>query len=137
MSTVARFEWEDREYNPDTGEYETIVHKNDIRWDPENGGFAMCDGKEEYAQTIAAAILTVRGEIVTMQNYGIPYFTTVFTSRNLTPAWARAVRRIVLGLPFVRNIEEFTYEFDNKRKVLKYYLAVSTKDGETVELTQE
>lgn len=122
MTTIARYNWTDSD-----GE-----HKNDIRWDADTGGLAMCGGKEAYAQTIEAVVLTVRGELITRRNYGVPYFSTVFDRRAFTEKWANAVQEIVSGLSFVSSIDSFEYEYDEKRKVMTYSMSVTTSDGSQV-----
>lgn len=125
MTTIARYNWID-ENNPQ------VEHKNDIKWDYSTGGIAMCSGNEAYAQTIEAVILTIRGELVTQRNAGIPYFSTVFSSQNLAPEWANAVKEAVLALDFVFSIDNFEYEFDEKTKTMHYQMGITTTDGASV-----
>ena len=126
MTTVARFDFEDAEG----------IHKNDIRWDAESGSLAMCDGIEAYAQTLEAVIKTVRGELVTRRNYGIPYFTTIFNSKVYADEWAEAVKSAVESLDFVASLDAFEYAYDEKRKYMTYKLAVTTTDGNPVQVTE-
>ena len=126
MTTIARFEFKDGEG----------IHKNDIQWDYATGGFAMCDGIEAYAQTLAAVILTVQGELITRRNYGIPYFSTIFTSKVYADEWAQAVVATVSNLDFIESIDKFEYEYDQNRKVMKYQLEVTTTDGSSVQLDE-
>ena len=109
---------------------ETKDHKNDIWF--ENGGFAMCSGKEAYAQTIEAVILTVYGEIQVDIEYGIPYFSSIWTSSRAQNRWAIAVRSAVNELSFVESIDDFTYSLDPKTHIFNYSLTVTTTEGTTV-----
>ena len=127
MTTIARFDFVD-----DEGE-----HKNDIRWDPQTGSFAMCEGLDAYAQTIEAVVKTVYGEIITRRNYGIPYFSTVFNNRIYAREWASAVTSAVSELDFVVSIDDFQYEYDTNRKCMTYTLSVTTTDGTPVTVAQE
>lgn len=126
MTTIARFEFED-----DYG-----IHKNDIRWDASTGSLAMCDGIEAYSQTLEAVIKTVQGELITRRNYGIPYFTTIFSSKIHADEWAQAVRSAVETLDFVVSIDSFEYEYDQERKIMTYSLSVTTTDGTPVQVTE-
>ena len=135
MSTIARYNWEDKVIDPETGKEESVIHKNDIRWDAANHGFAMCDGYEEYAQTIEAVVKTVLGELQTNREYGIPYFTTVFRDRRHNEIWESAVRDAVANLSFVREIISFEYEYDETRLYLTYTLEVSVDDGRVITVT--
>ena len=135
MSTIARYNWEDRIINPETGKEEAVVHKNDIRWDAANHGFAMCDGYEEYAQTIEAVVKTDLGELQTNREYGIPYFTTVFRDRRHNEIWEAAVRDAVSELSFVKEINSFEYEYDENRLYLTYTLVVTVDDGRVITVT--
>lgn len=126
MITVARFEFEDADG----------IHKNDIRWDAATGSLAMCDGIEAYAQTLEAVIKTVQGELITRRNYGIPYFTTIFSSKIYADEWAQSVISAVESLDFVVSIDSFEYEYDQKRKIMTYSLSVTTTDGTPVQITE-
>ena len=126
MATVARFNWSEN----------GVEHKNDIRWDAANHGFAMCDGYEEYAQTIEAVVKTVLGELQTNREYGIPYFSTVFRDRRHNEIWERAVRDAVSELSFVQEINSFEYEYDEKRLYLTYTLVVTVDDGRVITVTE-
>lgn len=126
MTTISRFEFKD-----DDG-----IHKNDIRWDASTGSLAMCDGIEAYAQTLEAVIKTVQGELITRRNYGIPYFTTIFSSKVYADEWAQSVRSAVESLDFVVSIDSFEYEYDQKRKIMTYSLSVTTTDGTPVQVTE-
>lgn len=123
MATIARYNWVDKD---------GTEHKNDIRWDDINGGFAMCDGYEEYAQTIEAVVKTVLGELQTDREYGIPYFTTIFNNRRNNEIWEAAVRERVSELPFVRQIDSFEYQYDDMRHYLTYKMQVTVLDGTTI-----
>ena len=129
MTTIARFEWEDSDDSDG-------VHKNDIRWDYGSGGFAMCDGITAYAQTIEAVVKTVRGELITRRNYGIPYFSTIFSGQVYADEWARAVQDAVADLDFIESIDLFEYKYDQRRKVMTYRLEVTTTDGNNVAVTE-
>ena len=126
MITVARFEFEDADG----------IHKNDIRWDASTGSLEMCDGIDAYAQTLEAVIKTVQGELITRRNYGIPYFTTIFSSKIHADEWADAVKNAVEALDFVASLDLFEYEYDQKRKYMTYKLAVTTTDGTPVQITE-
>lgn len=126
MTTIARFDFKD----------EDGIHKNDIRWDAATGSLAMCDGIEAFAQTLEAVIKTVKGELITQSNYGIPYFTTVFSSKVHADEWAEAVKSAVESLDFVTSIDSFEYEYDQKRKIMTYSLSVTTTDGTQVEVSE-
>ena len=123
---IARANWIDTS-DPNQ---ETREHKNDIWF--EDGGFAMCSGKEAYAQTIEAVIKTVYGEIQVDREYGIPYFSTIWTSARAQDRWAIAVRSAVNELEFVESIDAFTYSLDPQTHVFNYSLTVTTTDGTTV-----
>lgn len=125
MTTIARDDWTDGDG----------THKNDIKWDAATGGFAMCDGLEAYAQTIEAVIKTVQGELITRRNYGIPYFTTIFSGKIYADEWAEAVQEAVKGLNFVLSLDSFEYQYDEKRKYMTYKMSVTTMDGNTLEIT--
>ena len=125
MATVARFNWSEN----------GVEHKNDIRWDAANHGFAMCDGYEEYAQTIEAVVKTVLGELQTNREYGIPYFSTIFRDRRHNKIWEGAVRDAVSELSFVHEINSFEYEYDEKRMYLTYTLVVTVDDGRVITVT--
>ena len=127
MTTIARYDWEDKNGS----------HKNDIKWDESTGTLATCSGIEAYAQTIAAVVLTVRGELVTKQEAGIPYFSTIFVSKNYADQWASEVIDAVRALDFVSSIDSFTYEYDEKRKWMTYKMSVTTKDGSSVDVVQD
>ena len=122
---VARADWID-DSDSDT---ETRDHKNDIWY--ENGSFAMCEGKESYAQTIEAVIKTIYGELQTNREYGIPYFDTIWANARLKDRWASYVRRAVSALPFVESINSFTYDVDSRTYDFNYSLTVTTTDGTT------
>lgn len=128
MTTIARFNWTIKGDTQD----KDVVHKNDIRWDYSTGGFAMCNGVEAYAQTIEAVVLTVKGELVTQRDFGIPYFSTIFDNNSRANEWATAVTEIVSALDFVDSIDSFDYAYDPKDKAMHYQMTVTTKDGNTV-----
>lgn len=128
MTTVARYNWTDAD---------GIVHKNDIRWDPATGGLAMCSGLEAYRQIIESVVKTIRGEIESRLNYGIPYFSTIFDHRRYAPQWEVAVKNAVLALDFVKEISSFEYTFDARRKYLTYKMEVVTTDGGIVEVAED
>jgi len=132
MSTIARFNWENTVTDDATGKEIVVSHKNDIRWDPVSGGFEMCEGNEEFAQTIEAVVKTVLGELQTNRDYGIPYFTTIFNDRRHNDIWESAVREAVEALPFVVRINSFEYEYDEARLVLTYQMEVTVSGGEVV-----
>ena len=127
MTTVARFDWTDA----------FGTHKNDIRWDEDSGGLAMCSGLDAYAQTIEAVVKTVRGELVTNIEYGVPWFTTIFNDRVYAPDWADAMIEVVSALDFVVSVDSFVYEYDRTRKVMTYKMEVTTTDGQKVSVSQE
>ena len=127
MTTIARFDFVDA-----LGE----VHKNDIKLDPATGSIAMCAGIEAYAQTLEAVIKTVKGELITNQDYGVPYFTTIFDSRVYADEWAEAVKNIVASLDFISSIDLFEYEYDQNRKIMTYRLEVTTTNGEQVQVVE-
>jgi len=127
MTTIARKNWIDETYPAQN------VHKNDI-W-LENGTFACCSGYDCYAQTIEAVIKTIRGEIQTATNRGIPYFRTVFNNNSGLGVWADKVRSEVMSLDFVSSIAEFTYKYDFQGKILNYELTVVTVNGRTVSVS--
>lgn len=124
--TIARRDWID---SSDT-DPETREHKNDI-W-VSDGGLAMCEGKDEYAQTIEAVIKTVYGEIQVNREYGIPYFTTIWNNSRGADAWAIAVREAVQELPFVDNIISLDYKLDGQSNIFHYELTVQTTDAGVV-----
>lgn len=132
MSTIARYNWEEKVLDPATGETIAVSHKNDIFWDSSTGDLATCDGYEEYAQTIEAVVKTVYGELVTNREYGIPYFTTIFNDRRHNDAWEAAVRAAVHQLSFVQSIRSFEYQYDDVRHYLTYRMEVVVSDGTTV-----
>ena len=139
ITTIARFNWTEKDENgnpiiDDDGK--PIVHKNDIRWDEDTGGFAMCSGLDAYAQTIEAVVKTVHGELITKINYGVPWFSTIFNSRVYAEEWAQSVRDIVLALDFVSSIDSFVYEYDRSRKCMTYTMSVTTTDGSNVEVSE-
>ena len=124
MRTIARYDWEDSDG----------THKNDIKWDSFSGGLSMCEGIDAYAQTIEAVVKTVRGELITNREYGIPYFSTIFDGQSYAQAWAESVQTAVSALDFVSSIDSFEYEYDEKRKYMTYKMSVTTNDGNTVEV---
>ena len=126
--TIARKNW-DANISGETYD-EDRLHYNDI-W-LENGTFAMCEGKDEYAQTIEAVIKTVQGEIQVDIQYGIPYFTTIFNTIRAETMWAAAVREAVKALDFVQDIQDFTYSYDSTTHHFNYELTVKTIDNEMV-----
>ena len=121
MKTIARRSWIDSN---------RISHKNDIYL--VNGQLALADGVSAYAQTIEAVVLTRRGELQLDTEAGIPYFETIFASRNAVGAWAAAVRAAVSALPFVDSILSFDYSFNHAAKTLDYTMRVATDLGVTV-----
>ena len=125
MRTIARYDWEDSDG----------THKNDIKWDTFSGGLSMCEGIEAYAQTIEAVVKTVRGELITNREYGIPYFSTIFDGQAYAKGWAEAVQTAVSALDFVSSIDSFEYEYDENRKYMTYKMIVTTTTDDTVEVS--
>ena len=128
IKTIARYNWQDK--------LSGDVHKNDIRWDYDAGGFALCTGLDAYAQTIEAAIKTVYGEMITKRRYGVPYFSTIFDSRKYVQNWASSVTKVVSELDFITSINSFVYEYDKNRKCMTYKMSVTTRDGNFVEVSE-
>lgn len=132
MTTIARYTWDEQIL--EDGQIRVLSHKNDIKWDKSTGSIAMCNGLESYAQTIEAVVKTVKGELITQRNYGIPYFTTIFCSKYYADEWANAVKESVSALDFVSSIDTFEYTYDDTRKIMRYKLAVTATDGSSVEV---
>lgn len=122
MRTLARRSWTETKPNG-----EVVVHKNDIYL--ASGHLAVASGLDACAQAIEAVVETVRGEMQLDLGKGVPYFSTVFESRQKMDEWAAAVRAAVSELAFVESIEDFTYSAQNG--VLTYRLSVVTTEGET------
>lgn len=127
MTTIARRDWTEQSGG---GE---IVHKNDIY--VVNGQLAVSSGLEAYKQVLAAAVLTVSGELPLDADAGVPYFGSVFLSAREVSIWEAAVRETALSLPFVSSIASFTYAIDPGKKTLSYVLVVETDAG-TVAVNQ-
>lgn len=89
----------------------------------------MCDGKVAYAQTIEAAVLTVKGELQFDTEQGIPYFDTIFRSAKRAALWKAYVASRVEEFSFVKSITQFDYTIDYKNHVVNYEMRVNTDKG--------
>lgn len=119
MRTISQNTWSDN-----TGK----DHINDIYI--VNGQFGIAKDKDACGQVIASVIRTVKGELQLDVARGIPYFTTVFTSRRHLQIWANAVKKAVNELTFVKEIKSFEYEVNDSKNTLYYEMTISTIYGE-------
>lgn len=119
MRTISQNTWSDNSGKD---------HINDIYI--VNGQFGIAKDKDACGQVISSVIRTVKGELQLDITRGIPYFSTVFTSRRHLQIWANAVRKAVKELTFVKDIVSFEYEINNKENKLTYEMEVSTIYGD-------
>lgn len=129
MKTIARKDWEEV-----TGS-DVVAHRNDIYL--VDGQFAFVSGYDAKAQTLESVIKTVQGEMQLDNEFGAPYFTTVFQDNFHLEMWATAIREMVVGLAFVDSISEFKYEYDFYSRKLTFSLTVVTNDGEEITVEEE
>jgi len=92
--------------------------------------FKLCTGLEAYANLIADAVRTLKGEIQLDTTIGIPYLDTIWDSPNRLEAWKWYVRKRVEEFTFVTSITEFTTELHALDHKLTYTLKVATDKGE-------
>lgn len=102
-------------------------HINDISF--VNGDFAYVEGKDAYAIFIESAILTRLGELQYDINRGIPYFSTVFASRNNLSLFEAYIRKTILEFSFVTQIKELTLSQPNDIHTLNYRAVIETDEG--------
>lgn len=93
------------------------------------GQLAMADGRIAQAQTIQAAILTVKGELQFDTERGIPYFETIFLDPSKINLWRAYVIDRVRGFDWVTDVIELTQKYDAKNNVINYNLKIATDDG--------
>jgi len=103
------------------GEYNDIAIRN--------RDFAFSEGKHAYADIIAAAVLTVRGELIYNIRQGIPYFDTAFLSPIYLASWAADVQKRIKEFDFVEDIKSFEYDFDPDAGKVKYTASIQTDAG--------
>lgn len=89
----------------------------------------MVDGKDAHAQTIEAAILTVKGELQYDTENGIPYFDTIFQNPNKIDLWRAYVIKRVREFTWVNDILSFDVSYDYKNQSVKYDMTVVTDEG--------
>lgn len=102
----------------------------DIFLDTATGSLAVHTGNDAYADIVAAAIRTVKGEIQLDTEEGVPYFDTVFKSVGRVNLWKALVENRVNKFPFVRSIVSFTHNIDFENRILHYTLIINTDIGE-------
>ena len=93
------------------------------------GQLAMTDGRYAQAQIIQSAILTVKGELQYDTERGIPYFETIFDHPKKIDLWRAYVIDRVRKFEWVRDITDFTQEFDYSNKIIKYKMTIVTDNG--------
>ena len=105
---------------------------NDLYLDA-NGQLAVSTGREAYADIMADAIRTMRGELWSDTGFGVEYFGTVFARSNSIEAWKVQMRSIIQGFDFVKSISEFNTEYDSNSHTLNFKIVIETDQG-TVEV---
>jgi hypothetical protein len=102
-------------------------HINDISF--VNGDFTYVEGKDAYAVFIESAILTRLGELQYDINRGVPYFSTVFDSRNNLSLFEAYIRKTILDFSFVTQIKELVLSQPNDIHTLTYRAVIETDEG--------
>lgn len=97
-------------------------------------GLAIAEGAKCQSVVMDTLIKTQRGGLQFDKNEGIDYFGTIFQDANYLPMWATEVQSRVREFDWVKDIEDFKYEFDRSASTVRWSMVVLNTDGERIRL---
>ena len=104
----------------------TSKDNNDIYLDG-NNNIVVAEDKDALSNVIRNVVLTDRGELQFNLNYGIPYFSTIFSSGANLPMWKYYVIDAVSSLDFISGVVNMDYNVSDG--VLSYSITVQSNIG--------